>query len=89
MANPGTAWPKPTLDLRQEIVFYREEFARRKEDFADIDFYVDELVTKPVHVSALKERLLGADGVLVIQLNIEIGDILKEILAAEIGRAHV
>lgn len=82
MANPGSAWPKPTLDLRQEIAFYRDEFARRKEDFTDIDFCVDELVTKPGHVTALRERLLEADGVLVIQLNIEIGDILKEILQA-------
>ncbi len=82
IANPGTAWPKPTLDLHQEIAFYRGEFARRKEDFADIDFYVDELVTKPEHVTALKERIQGADGVLVIQLNIDISDILKEILLA-------
>ncbi|OGD18486.1 MAG: hypothetical protein A2W03_05030 [Candidatus Aminicenantes bacterium RBG_16_63_16] len=82
MANPGSAWPKPSLDLHQEIAFYRGEFARRKEDFADIDFCVDELVTKQGQVTALKERLLGADGVLVIQLNIEIGDLLKEILMA-------
>ena len=82
VAKPGSAWPKPTLDLHQEIAFYREEFARLKEDFADIDFCVDELVTKPAHVAALKERIQGADGVLVIQLNIETRDILDETLRA-------
>jgi hypothetical protein len=82
MANPGSAWPKPTLDLHQEIAFYRDEFARLKENFADVDFCVDELVTKPGQAAALRDRMEGADGVLIIQLNIDIWDILKELLAA-------
>jgi hypothetical protein len=83
MANPGTAWPKPTLDLQQEIAFYRDEFARLRDDFADVDFCVDELVTNAGQAAALKDRMQGADGVLIIQLNIDIWDILKELLLAE------
>jgi hypothetical protein len=87
MAKPGSPWPKPTLDLEKEVAFYKDEFARLKEDFADIDFSIDELVTKPDRAAVLRERLQGADGVLVIQLNIETGDILKELLLA--GRPTV
>jgi len=82
MAIPGSAWPKPTLDLQQEIAFYRAEFSRNQDEFADIDFFVDELVTSPARAVALRDRLAQADGILVIQLNIEIWDILKEILNA-------
>jgi hypothetical protein len=82
MAIPGSAWPKPTLNLQDEIAFYRGEFSRMKEEFADIEFPVDEMVTSPAQVAALRDRLARVDGILVIQLNIEIGDILKEILGA-------
>lgn len=40
------------------------------------------LVTKPDEVVTLKDRLSQVDGILVIHLNIEIWDILKEILSA-------
>jgi hypothetical protein len=82
MANPGTAWPKPTLDLRQEIAFYRDEFSSLKDDFSDVDFCVDELVTNAGQAAALKDKMQGADGVLIIQLNIDIWDILKGLLGA-------
>jgi len=48
MATPGSAWPKPTLDLKQEIAFYRGEFAKMKGELAGIEFPVDELVTSRV-----------------------------------------
>jgi hypothetical protein len=82
IAIPGSAWPKPTLDLKQEIAFYRNEFARLKDEFADIDFAVDELVTKPEQAAALKDRLAEVDGVLLVQLNISTWDILAKILEA-------
>jgi len=82
MAVPGSAWPRPTLNLQDEIAFYRAECTRMKDDFADIEFPVDELVTSPAQVVALKDRLARVDGILIIQLSIEIWDILKEILAA-------
>lgn len=82
VAIPRGNWPKPTLDLQQEIAFYKAEFARMKDEFADIDFAVDELVTSPAHVSALRDRLAKVDGILAIHLNIDVGDIFSEILAA-------
>jgi hypothetical protein len=81
VAIPRGNWPKPTLDLQQEIAFYRSEFARMKDEFADIEFAVDELVASPAQVSALRDRLAKVDGILVIHLNIDVGDIFNEILA--------
>lgn len=82
VAIPKGNWPKPTLDLQQEIAFYRAEFARMKAEFADIDFAVDELVGTAAQVSALRSRLVEVDGILAIHLNIDVGDIFAEILAA-------
>ncbi len=82
VAIPKGNWPKPTLDVPQEIAFYKAEFARMKDEFADIDFAVDELVATPAQVTALRDRLAGVDGILIIHLNIDVGDIFNEILAA-------
>jgi hypothetical protein len=79
---PESHWPKPTLDLQQEIAFYRSEFARMKSEFADIDFVVDELVTSPVQAAALRDKLSAVDGIMAIHLSIDIWDILKSILEA-------
>jgi len=82
VAVPKGPWPKPTLDLEQEIAFYRAEFARMKDEFADIDFAVDELVGTPAQVAALRDKLAEVDGILAIHLSIDVGDIFNEILAA-------
>jgi hypothetical protein len=82
VAIPRGSWPKPTLDLQQEMAFYKAEFARMKDEFADIDFVVDELVETPAQVSALGDRLAEVDGILSIHLTIDVGDIFREILAA-------
>ena len=82
VAIPRGNWPKPTLDLQQEMAFYRAEFARMKDEFADIDFAVDELVTTAAQVSALRDRLAIVDGILAIHLNIDVGNIFSAILAA-------
>jgi hypothetical protein len=82
IANPGTAWPKPSLDLKEEIAFYNGEFAEMKDELAGIEFPVDELVTSAAQVAALKGRLADVDGILAIHLNISIWDILVEVLRA-------
>lgn len=82
VAIPKGNWPKPTLDVEQEIAFYKAEFARLKEEFADIDFTVDERVGSPAQVAALGDRLAEVDGILAIHLNIDVGDIFDAILAA-------
>ncbi len=79
---PQSHWPKPTLDLEQEMAFYQSEFVRMKEEFADIDFAVDKLVTSPAQVASLKDKLSGVDGILAIHLSIDIWEILENILEA-------
>ncbi len=82
MGSSHGLWPKPGLDLEKEAAFYRQAFERMKADFADIDFFVDKLVTTPDQVSQFKDRLKEADGILAIHFNIGISEILKEILRA-------
>jgi len=80
-------WPKPKLDLEAEIQSYRPAFEAAKEELADVDFVVDQLVSSPREVQQLKPKLKGVDGILVIHLNIGIWPILSEILSA--GRPTV
>lgn len=80
MGSSHGLWPKPKLDFTNEIRGYQAEFDKRKQEFADVDFAVDELVTSPEQVTALKDRLSAVDGILAIHLNIGITAMLHEIL---------
>ncbi|MHC4645156.1 MAG: hypothetical protein ACYTBJ_06625 [Planctomycetota bacterium] len=73
-------WPKPRLDLKNEIRFYESRFAELSREFHDVDFVVDELVASSEQVSQLADRLKDVDGILVIHLTMGTGGILKEIL---------
>ena len=44
LVGANKMWPTPKLDVTAERKRYEAEFDRMKEDFADIDFAVDELV---------------------------------------------
>ena len=79
--GPWNLWPKPNLNLRDEIRFYKSEFAKLKDELSDVEFVVDELVTSPDKVGWLKGRLNNVDGILAIQLGMGITQILNEILA--------
>ncbi len=87
LGRPGALWPTPTLDLEQEVARYRKHMASMPDAFADVDFAVDELVTKPEQAAALKERLRQVDGILAIHLSMGIGRILPQLL--ETGRPTV
>jgi len=81
MGNPTSrAWPKPDLNLEEEVRRYGAQFAKLRDELADVDFVVDELVSTAQQVVALKDRLLGADGILAIHLNMGVGPVLREIL---------
>jgi len=82
MGIPGALWPTPKMDLNEEMEKYEGEFARMKKEFADVDFVVNELVTSPEQVQALKEKMATADGVLAIHLSMGAMGILNQILAA-------
>ena len=82
MGTPQGAWPTPKLDLQEEVRSYKREFDKLKEDLADVDFAVDELVTSTGQISSLKDRLKSVDGILAIHLSMGIDGILDEILKA-------
>jgi len=81
MGMPNPHWPKPTLNLAEEVRFYSSEFAKLKDQLSDVDFVVDQLVSSPAQVSQLKDKLKDVDGILAIHLTIGIGSILNEILS--------
>jgi L-fucose isomerase-like protein len=82
MGNPKGLWPKPNLNLEEEVRFYKTKFDEMEDELADVDFAADELITSREQVAALKDRLAEVEGVLVIHLNIGISSILQEILSA-------
>ena len=73
-------WPKPSLDLKDELRVYDSEFAKLKGELSDVEFAVDELITSPEQVGKVKDALQNVDGILVIHLTIGVGAILNEIL---------
>lgn len=78
---PQAHYPNPDLDLKREKKVYETRFAEHKEELADVDFVVDELVTSVDQLRGLTDRLKEADGILVIHLSLWIMPILREILA--------
>lgn len=83
MGNPGSrAWPRPDLNLEEEIKRYSAEFAKLRDEFADVDFVIDQLITSREQAATLKEPLHEMDGILAIHLNMGIDSILREILGA-------
>jgi len=82
MGIPQSLYPNPDLDLKKEVRFYESEFAKLKDELADVEFVVDELVSSVEQVGQLKDRLKEADGILAIHLTLWIMPILNEILSA-------
>ena len=81
MAIPNNPhWPKPSLNLKDELKVYDSEFAKLKNELADVEFAVDELITSPDQVGKIKDALQNVDGILAIHVTIGIGAILNEIL---------
>ncbi len=81
MATSHGLWPKPKLDFKKEIQFYESQFAKLKDELADVEFVVDELVTSPKQLAQLKGKLESVDGILAIHFNIGVRSILNEILS--------
>lgn len=80
IANPEGLWPKPKLDFKKEIQFYESEFMKMKDEFSDVDFVVDQLITSPDQLSAIADKIKAVDGILVIHLTLSIMPILHKIL---------
>ncbi len=82
MGTSHGLWPKPKLNLKNEVRFYESEFAKLKHELSDVEFVVDELVTSAEQAGRLKGRLKDVDGILAIHFNIGVRPILDEILSA-------
>jgi len=82
MGFSGAHWPTPKLNLQEEVRSYQPAFDALKDELADVDFFVDQVVSSPQQVRALAEQLKTADGILVIQVTIGVSSILAEILKA-------
>jgi hypothetical protein len=82
MAIPNNPhWPKPSLNIKDELKVYDSEFAKMKNELSDVEFAVDELISSPDQVGKIKDALQNVDGILAIHLTIGIGAILNEILS--------
>jgi len=77
---PNPHWPKPSLNLQEEIKTYEDQFRRMKEEFSDVDFTVNILASKPEEVLQQADKIKEADGILAIHLTIWITPILEAIL---------
>jgi len=77
---PNAHWPTPEMDIVQERNRYEAEFGKRAKEFADCEFTVNELITKPQEFAAIKDRLSDVDGILAIHLSMGIGGILANML---------
>ena len=72
-------WPHPKLDVQAERQSYEQAFAEMADEFADVDFFIDELITSPQQISALADQLAQADGILAIHMRMGVGAMLAEI----------
>ncbi len=77
LGRVGGHWPNPNLDLEAERESYNQVFQEMASEFADVDFFVDELVTSPEQLAPLMDRLAEADGILAIHLSMGIGGMLQ------------
>ena len=82
VGTKGGLWPKPKLNLQDEIRAYEGQFAKLGKEVADVEFVSNALVTSAESAQNLKGRLQDVDGVLVIHLSMGIGGILEAILSA-------
>jgi len=82
LGTPHGHWPTPRLDLHEEVRRYEQAFAGFGQEFADVAFAPDALVTSAEEARNLRRLLADVDGILVIHLSIGITTMLTEILAA-------
>ena len=84
MAKPGNPyWPKPSLNLQDEVRFYKSKFAELESELGDVEFVVNEVIGSPADVGRLRGILENVDGILVIHLTMGTGGILQEILKSQ------
>ena len=84
---PGSHYPNPDLDVPKEVQFYESQFAKLRDELADVDFVVDGLVSSLDDLNKHRDALKQADGILAIHLTLWTMPMLEEIL--RLGRPTV
>jgi hypothetical protein len=80
---PKAHWPTPTMDLEAEHQYYEAHFAKHAKDFADVDFFINQLVTRKEELGGVTARLEEADGILLIHLSMGMSAVIQEVLRAK------
>jgi hypothetical protein len=83
MGVPQSLYPNPDLDLKKEVRFYESEFAKMKDELADVEFVVDQLISSAEQLARFKNVLKEVDGILAVHLTLGTMAIIKEILRLE------
>ena len=81
---PRAHYPNPAIDPADEMRAYQARFDKLKEELADIDFAVDEMVGSPEQVKSLAGRLAECDGILGIHVTLHTLPAMKALL--DLGR---
>jgi hypothetical protein len=78
---PKAHWPTPKLDINAEMQRYEAEFRRMHKEFADVQFVLNQLLTKKEDAAKLAESFPNVDGILVVHLSMgHIKEWLQELL---------
>ena len=78
---PKAHWPTPKLDLEAERKSYEADFTRLGKEFADVEFVVNQFISRKEELNDINEKLREADAVFVIHLSMGVEATLREILA--------
>jgi hypothetical protein len=76
----GSHYPNPDLDVKKEVQFYEAEFAKLKDELADVEFVVDGLISSADQLSQWRDKLKEVDGILAVHLTLWTMPIFEELL---------
>jgi hypothetical protein len=77
-SRPG--WPKPVMDLEEEVRVYEDQIKNLGPAFADVEFVEGGLVSNDQQLAAAKEKMAGVDGILAIHLTLGTGPFIQGLL---------
>jgi hypothetical protein len=82
MGPKRALWPKPSMNIQEEIASYGKRFDKLGAELVDVDFPVNSLVSSAAEVSQIADKLKDVDGILVIHLTMGTGGILQALAAS-------
>jgi hypothetical protein len=80
---PKAHWPTPIMDLDAEVKRYETAFAGMNQEFAAVQFVVNQAAKSVQDINALQSKLQAADGILLIHISMGLGEMVREVLAAK------